>query len=580
MTLIKTVCTQALHFISKSWLGCLAGLMIGSGAAVADLVSPYGGETAPSFAELSVEKDHVRVLLEIDLSDYPAFVAPDDGSGTSLSERTGLTFHVAADGRPLERVIKGIDVRPRTPRQTAASSMGIPRPRSDKVVFVDMEFPFQGQPEQITFTPPLNADGIPLASIGMMAEHGEVPVTDYRYLSQPETMLPNWSDPWFTTFENPNLTRHHKSPLMSFLSVAPREVRHEVIIRLKDLEGWVDLDLGSAERLTPDQIDHIKSKATDFFQGQNPVVVDDEEVLPKTVVVSRITVGAEGLSILSDQEPATRTTMLLGVVMSYPRNALPQQVELTWQLFVEGVDVIPVTLGDPAGAVPSQVDRTDPIIRWTNHLTAWDEPRTAPVIVKTAGAVSLPFLAIGAGIIALFCSFFALKSSAATRYAFLGLTAACTLAAVLTFPLKQTIGQSTPDEVSTHQVVQGLLNNVSTAMLELDAETLQESLEPFVALDNREDVSTELRRGLSVTLPSGTVARTEDILQLQIERWSQGENSDAHQILANWTARVSGGHWGHLHRQNVNFRGLIDVSRHGDQWLLDGLTVLAAKKEG
>ncbi|WP_170570233.1 hypothetical protein [Ruegeria atlantica] len=512
MTLTRTVFMRPLHSISKPWFGAaiLASLILGWGTAKADLVSPYGGETAPSFAELSVEKDHVRVILEIDLNAYPFFVAPDDGSGASLSQRTGQTFQVSVDGNPLDRVIHTIDVRPRTPRQTAASSLVAPRPRSADVVFVDLEFPFQGQPGQITFTPPLNSDGIPLASIGMMALHGGVPVTDYRFLSQAETMLPNWDDPWFTRFENPNLTRHHKSPLMSFVSIEPREVRHEVIFRLKDLEGWIDLDLGNAESLTSDQIVRIKTEAEGFFKSQNPVTIDGVDVTPNSVQVSRIAVGAEGLRVLPDQSPATRTTMLLGAVTSYPQKALAKQVDMLWQLFPEGVDVVPVTLSDPAGGVPSQIYKTDPAIRWTNHLTSWEEPRTQPVFVKTAGVHPAVLLSLGLGVLSMIGVLSAWYWSAAPRSLTLAMSGAFAAAAVLTFALKDSFARPSPDGVATHLVIQGMLSNFNAALLEPDKDGLRSALEPFVDEPNRGDVSAELRRGLSVTLPSGASARAED----------------------------------------------------------------------
>ncbi|MES0827280.1 hypothetical protein [Ruegeria sp. SCP11] len=582
MTSIKTEFTPLLRFTSKTWCGiaCLAAVIVGWGPAKADLVSPYGGETAPNFAELSVETDHVRVMLEIDLSAYPFFVAADDGSGASLSERTGQTFHVSADGDPLDRVVHAIDVRPRIPRQTAASSLVAPRPRSAEVVFVDLEFPFQGRPEKITFTPPLNSDGVPLASIGVMAEHSGVPVTDYRFLSQSETILLSWDDPWFTRFENPNLTRHHKSPLMSFLSIAPREVRHEVIFRLKDLEGWTELKLGDAESLTADQVTWIKEEASDFFKTQNPVTVDGVNVMPSSVKVSRIAVGAEGLRVLPDQAPAERTTMLLGAVLSYPQDRLASQVDMHWQLFPDGVDIVPITLSDPAGGVPSQIYKTDPKVRWTNHLTAWEEPRTQPVIVKTAGAVPLPFFAFGLAVISVICLLSAWNLKSAPRGLSFGLAVFFAAAAILTFAMKGSFPRPEPDEIATHHVAKGMLDNINTALLETDADGIQAALAPFVDESHREDVSAELRRGLSVTLPSGASALAEEIEDLLVENLAQGQGKDDFQIIANWTARVSGGHWGHLHRQNVNFRGLMDVSRRGDQWMLDGLTVLTAKKEG
>lgn len=596
MTLIRTVSMRRLRSISETGLRWLARHGLNAPVAMAfacagiwatpvgaDLVSPYGGETAPNFVELSVNDDHVRVALEIDLNDYPYFVIPDDGSGASLAERTGRNFDVLADGIVLERVVHALDVRPRAKRQTAATAMALPRPRSEKVVFVEMAFPLQQRPERITFIPPLNKDGIPLASLGMVADHADVPVTDYRYLSRAETMIPNWEDPWYSSFENPNLTRHHKSPLMSFLSMEPREVRHEIIFRLKDLEAWADLDLGTAERLSAGQVAAIKDSAAAFFGQHNPVIIDGVNVAPASVNVSRIAVGAEGLRILPDEADADRTTMLMGVVLSYPHSVLARTVEMHWDLFPDGVDIIPLTLSDPAGSVPGQIYRADPVVTWTNHLTAWDDPQTTPVVVRTAGTVNLPLLAMGFGLATLVFALTAWWSTSFRRTLLLGACGACVAAAVMTFPVKQALSVSINSdltEMTSHAVMQGLLDNVSTAMLEPQDEAFVAALDPFVDEGNQASVGTELRRGLSVTLPSGAVAKTDGILDLQVESITPGQSRTDHQILANWTAQVSGSHWGHFHRQAVIYRGLVNVSQQGDEWQLEGLTILSAKSKG
>lgn len=596
MTLIRMASMQRLRFISETTLRCTAQLFSQGRAAIvlasigiwgvpamADLVSPYGGETAPNFVELSVNKDHVRVALEIDLNDYPYFVVPDDGSGASLADRTGQNFEVLSDDVALTRVVRAIDVRPRVQRQTAATAQLAPRPRSEQVVFVDMEFPFQDQPERITFVPPMNEAGVPLASLGMVAEHVGVLVTDYRYLSRAETIVPDWDDPWFSAFENPNLTRHHKSPLMSFLSMEPREVRHEIIFRLKDLEAWAELDLGTAERLSEGQIARIRDSAAALFGQSNPVTIDGTVVPPATVTVSRIAVGAEGLRILPDEAEADRTTMLMGVVLSYPHAVLAQEVEMNWELFPDGMEIIPLTLSDPAGSVPGQIYRDDPVVTWTNHLTAWDDPQTAPVVVKTAGSLNLPLMALGFGIATLVFAFSAWRSGALRRSLLLGVSGACAAAAVVTYPVKRAIPVSINSELTemtSQAVMQGLLENVSTAMLEPQDETFVTALDPFVDKGNQDSVGAELRRGLSVTLPSGAVAKTDRVFDLQIESVTPGQSRNEHQILANWTAQVSGSHWGHFHRRAVTYRGLVNVSQQGDEWQLDGLTILSAQKQG
>lgn len=586
---IRMVSMRPSRFISKIgecgktwvWVGSsLASLAFGASQSTADLVSPYGGETAPNFVELSVQPDHVRVILEVDLSDYPIFVIPDDGSGTSLAERTGQNLQIWADEEELTSTTNTIDVRPRISRQTAASALYRPRPRSENVVFVDMEFPFNGKPERITFIPPLSPDGIPLASLGVVVEHMGVPVTDYRYLSQAETMLPDWDDPWFSKFENPNLTRHHKSPMMSFLAMEPRVVRHEIILRLTDFETWADLDFEGAERLTSDDVARIKSDVSDFFATRNPLTVDGKPMKPETVQVSRIEVGAEGLRVLPDESEANRKTMLLGVVLSYPVATLPKQVDLAWELFPDGLDVIPITLSDPAGAVPSQIYATDPVVSWNNHLKTWTNPKTSPVVVKVAGVTQVPSFAFGLGFLCLICAYFSLQRTNGQRLILLGLTGAFGAAAIVTYWLNNPSTAPEPDEVATRQIVEGLVTNIGTTMLEARDDKAVMAMEPYVEAINREKVQAEMRRGLSVTLPSGALARVEAISDLNVESFSPGADRHQHQALANWTARVSGGHWGHLHRQTVSYRGLLDVSRHGDHWMLDDLTIISAKTGG
>ncbi len=577
------------RFISKigecsktwAWVGsALASFAIGANPSIADLVSPYGGETAPNFVELSVQPDHVRVLLEVDLSDYPTFVIPDNGSGTSLAERTGQNLQIWADEEKLISTTNTIDVRPRISRKTAASALYQPRPRSENVVFVDMQFPFNGKPERITFIPPLSPDGIPLASLGVVAEHMGVPVTDYRYLSQAETMLPDWDDPWFSKFENPNLTRHHKSPMMSFLAMEPRVVRHEIILRLKDFETWADLGLGAAERLTPNDVARIKSGVSDFLATKNPLAVDGKPMKPETVQVSRIEVGAEGLRVLPDEAEANRKTMLLGVVLSYPVATLPNRVDLAWELFPDGLDVIPITLSDPAGAVPSQIYAADPVVNWNNHLKTWSNPKSGPVVVKVAGVAQVPSIAFGLGFLCLVCAYYSLQRKNGQRLILLGLTGAFGAAAIVTYSLSNPSTAPNPDEIATRQIVEGLVTNIGTTMLETRNENAIAAMEPYVEAINRDKVQAEMQRGLSVTLPSGAMARVEAISDLNVESFTTGEDRNQHQVLANWTAHVSGGHWGHLHRQAVSYRGLLDVSRHGDHWMLDDLTIISAKTGG
>ena len=486
-------------------------------AARADLVSPYGGETAPNFAEIEVAADRVRVTLEIDPADYPFFVGPDVGDGRSLADRTGDTLSIAADDVALAPSSRRVELRPRKPRATAAAAVVPRRPRSAEVVFVELEFPFVGHPGTFTFAPPRDDGGMPTVSLGLLVSHMGVPVTDYRYLSGAETLVADWQDPWFSAFANPNLTRHHKSPLMSFLSMEPREVRHEIILRLRDLERWTDLGLGATASFGSAEMAEVTPRAAAFLRARNPVIIDGERVLPADIRIARIAVGAEGLRVLDETETADRATALVGVVLSYPRTSLAREVEMTWELFPEGTEVVPVTLTDPAGGVPAGLRIGDPVVRWTNYLTDWTEPRVRPVRVATAGSVDLPLLAIALGLGAAGAAGVAVRHRGSRRVVLPAAAvalAAAGLAASLTTRIALP-GRSAPSAEAARQLMAGMLDDIGTAMLETRPEGFAAALAPFVAPDRAGAVGAELRRGLSVTLPSGAMARTEAIVDLE-----------------------------------------------------------------
>ncbi|WP_170517219.1 hypothetical protein [Ruegeria atlantica] len=551
----------------------------------ADLLPANGAETAANFAEISVLKDRVRVALEIDLGDVHGFLAKapqGEGPASNLSERTGKAFEVLADGAELVPQTVQLEVRPRKPRVTAfRPSYGLTRQdgRSAQVVYVVLDYPFDRKPAEITFKPPLTSDGIPTAAIGVIFDHLGVAVTDYRYLSRSEVFYPNWNDPWYSRFENPNLTRHHKSALMSFVSVEPREVRHEVIFRLRDLEGWLDLKLGDETLLDANAMAKIKQQAVDLFSYSNPLTIDGSVALPGLAKVEQLSVGVEGLKVLGSPSEANRATAILGIVLSYPRDALPKNVSLKWDLFTEETDTIPVQITDPAGAVPGQVTREAPDITWKNYILKWSDPKTQPVMVATSRAVMVPGLSFGLGVVAMFLAALAWRNRSGQWQGWaVGALSIClasgalrTMTVEVTFPTK-----TLPDTATAVDVTEVIVSNLAIARLETQSPQMSKALSRFVTVEGLKDVEMETRRGLSVTLPSGATAQiesTDGLVVERIEHTADGSN----RILARWNALVTGGHWGHMHRRTVSYRALMDVEHDAGAWFLSGLTILEAR---
>ncbi|MBW8056385.1 MAG: hypothetical protein FVQ76_13975, partial [Nitrospira sp.] len=264
-------------------------------AARADWMNLTGAETAPNIAEITVLDDRVRVALEVYVGDLATFEAllPSDQLKRDLASRPSLperlrrfsaeTFQIITeDGTKLEANLRLAEPRLRKERTSAFAGMinpttrqRVPEPPEDKrVLYAELEYPFSGRPESLTIVPPLNAKGIAAVTIGFIAYHKAVPIIDFRYLSGPAKVTLDWSDPWYTKFDNPNLKRHHKSALMSFLYVEPREVRHEMLIRVRDLQDWTDLGLSGGETISTAAQARIKERARTFLATRNPLEVD------------------------------------------------------------------------------------------------------------------------------------------------------------------------------------------------------------------------------------------------------------------------------------------------------------------
>lgn len=204
----------------------------------ADWMNLTGAETAPNIAEITILDDRVQVVLEVYVGDLATFEAllPDDWLKTDVAGRPSLaerlrqfsaeTFQIVTDdGTKLQATLSLAEPRRRKDRASAFAGMinpmtrqRVPGPPEDKRVFyAELEYPFSGRPESLTITPPLNANGVAAVTVGFIAYHKAVPIIDFRYLSGPAKVTLDWGDPWYAKFDNPNLKRHHKSALMSFL---------------------------------------------------------------------------------------------------------------------------------------------------------------------------------------------------------------------------------------------------------------------------------------------------------------------------------------------------------------------------
>ncbi|MCK5480130.1 MAG: hypothetical protein KAJ06_03255, partial [Gammaproteobacteria bacterium] len=210
--------------------------------ASADWINLTGSETAANIAEIYVMDDHIKLVLEVYVGDLAVFeeLMPDDWLKQASADRPDEAARIrrfaeerfqfiTGSGEKLLAEVLLIEPRERVDRRSPFAGMinpftrqRVPEAPADKrVLYAEIIYPFDEKPGELTMVPPRDAQGHAEATIGFIVYHKSVPVIDFRYLGAPAKLSLDWDDPWYSKFENPNLKRHHKSALMTFLYVEP-----------------------------------------------------------------------------------------------------------------------------------------------------------------------------------------------------------------------------------------------------------------------------------------------------------------------------------------------------------------------
>ncbi|MEP5088281.1 MAG: hypothetical protein ABJR23_02530, partial [Paracoccaceae bacterium] len=223
------------------------------GAAKAD-ISPYtGAEVARNIAVLHIEDEGVRVELEIYPVDAQAFsaVIPEDmrlglkeivnsGPQVDLKGPGGISL-ARSDGSLLSPRFINADRRSRVNRASPFAGITDPitgtvvpgPPESPDVIYLELFYDFEGiRPDELVLRSFFSGTGVG-PEVGFILFDRTVPVSRFSFLTGDARFKIDWHDPWFTAFSNVNLNRVAKDGTSAFLYVAPREIRHEILIRVR-----------------------------------------------------------------------------------------------------------------------------------------------------------------------------------------------------------------------------------------------------------------------------------------------------------------------------------------------------------
>ena len=574
--------TCSIYLIMLRYLSLLLLLLMAwQTPARADWINLTGAETAPNIVEIYVLDDHVRLVLEVYIGDLDTFseLVPDnllkDTSGRpSLEQRlqsfSKNTFQFVTDsGEQLSAELAVVEPRLRVDRQSPFAGMinpitrqRVPEPPADKrVLYAELRYPFSKQPQTLTIIPPRDEKGIATKTIGFIAYHKSVPIIDFRYLGQAAKLNLDWQDPWYSKFDNPNLKRHHKSALMTFLYVEPYEVRHEILCRIKDLEDWIDFDYQLDDVITVDDQEEIKKRIGDFLIHRNVVRIDGEARNPILDRIHFVEVSLAGITVQEIPKPMPYASAIVGIIFAYPDKGMPKEITMQWDMFNEKIQRIPCVSEDPAGPWPYDLQPSDSVLKWTNFLKHYKLPTVSEQKIQAA-TFHLPILSLIFVLTAVFMLFrnrWTLSGFSKGRKFLFSLLV---ILSIFSYPIGNEynlpfLSKKISSEPEAEKILFQLLKNTYRAFDFRKESDIYDKL----AISNDQDLLQEIylqtRNSMAIEEQGGIEAKVEEVV---IKSVKEHQNSSRdYSYRCQWIVRGEIGHWGHNHQRINQYDAIIDI---------------------
>jgi len=577
--------------------------------AKADWINLSGAESAPNIAEIYINEDHIEIKLEIFVNDMVTFerLIPDGFfKGTSikrpaLAERMRLfskeDFQIIDDkGRNLQGQLELIEPRFRKERPSLYAGkinpytgQRVPGPPEDKrVLYAELVYPFKQKPSSLTFIPPLDEKfKMSKVAIGFITYHNRVPINDFRYLSEPSTVTLDWDDPWYSEFDKKALKRWQRGGVMSFLYIEPYEVRHEILARVKDLEAWIDLDLRGNEFIEADENEQLKKRVGEFFLQRDKVLIDGKQLRPILDRTAFVKYTMTRTFFIEQPEQLPINTALVGVIITYPTQGIPQEVTSEWNLWSDRIQKVPADAVDPAGPFPSYLTPDDNVLTWTNFLKTYKMPTVAKIEVDealTTMKIPLASALCLVAVLPLGLQIRKRRQGGRPLSLYIGLVAVFIAGSVLLYPfLKVAVAKPAAmapkmTEKDAVVVLDSLLKNIYRSFDFREEEAVYDRLATSVSGDLLSEIYLQNRKSLVVTQAGGAQARVKEVEILDVEVNHLKDRFLGLLFHAKWTAMGTVGHWGHIHMRKNQYEANITVEPVDGDWKITHLELLEEKR--
>ena len=563
-------------------------LALPAGEARSDPLIVVRAMTATTIAQAYLDRDSLTLELEIGVGDVLAFrnLMPDEiydrlgqspeAWGGRLRRFMREDLRVSFDGRGATGELRELSARPRVERdEVTGEPLPVQPEDGELTVFVRLVYDVPDRPATIALSPPTDPNDVP-ANIGFVLYHRGIPVNDFRYLSRTETARLDWSDPWYSRFDNRNLWRQFEAPANAYLYVEPFEVRKEIVIRPINLSPWLDLGLEGKETITVEEQASIKQRVAEFLAERSPVTIDGQPVEARLDRINFIYRTLRTSGVIDPPRELDVHAALLGVIYYFPVDGLPDEVTLEWDLFDDRIAYVPGAATDEAGGLPSVLRTDDATLRWRNFLTNPTMP--GAVEVPASSGSGLRWVAFGISVLALAGLVIVGRRHLGEtlrggRPAARPLLGALALVAVLVVAAPVAIRSASVSDETAGEILGQLLENTYGAFDYREEDRIYDTLARSVAGDLLTDVYLETRRSLELENQGGARAKVQAVEVLDATSRPLG-GARGFEVTGTWNVAGSIGHWGHVHQRINQYEARLVIREIDGLWRIAELELL------
>jgi hypothetical protein len=356
-----------------------------------------------------------------------------------------------------------------------------------------------------------------------------------------------------------------RAPIQSFVSIEAFEVRHQVLLRLRDLRS--EMALESTETLAIEEQPDIKERLQGLVLPLAEVTIDG--VIGESLVDRIDFLIVESTGVLPRPEPVVERVeeAFLGITLVYVTSRTPDRVALTWQIFPRGIEAIPATASDPEFSNTVNLTPQSPTSVWENNLSVDLVPTVTAVSVEPR-VLPLPLAALPLLAMSVFFLIAAGRGRAAINLAWVRVALAV---ALVVAPIGEVAialpssAQSLPSVGEARRILAGVLPNVYRAFEFREESAAYDRLAVSVTGDTLSEIYLEHRRALEMEERGGARARVEAVEVQEVRSVSPlaGGGFEADAI---WVVGGTVTHFGHRHFRQNRYDARVSLVPSGGTW--------------